>query len=144
MTDCWAIIAERNARKWIVDNGFLSYEEADHFRLQWQQQRAASNDQRYPAITYFVARYNVISRVFHIVSPGRFPGGGTGDSTASVSSTIKSVFRVPAVATGNSTSKKRCAKCGTQYEGIGCPRCYPRVAPTAGTPTRPTRWLRNL
>lgn len=118
--DCWAIVAERNGRKWIVDNGFLFYEEADHFRLQWQQQHA-SEDQRYPRIDYFVARYDIDRSVFHIKHPGRSPGGGTGTD-----------------------SKKRCAKCGTQYEGIGCPRCYPRVAPTAGTPTRPTRWLRNL
>jgi hypothetical protein len=96
MTHCWTIIAERNGRKWIIDNGFLSYEEADHFRLQWQQQRA-SEDQRYPRIDYFVARYDL----------------------------DRSVFRI--------FSKKRCAKCGTQYEGIGCPRCYPRVTPAAGT-----------
>ena len=112
LTICWAIVAERNKRKWIVDNGFLSYEQADHFRLQMPSE---------PNLYYFVARYDVNTRVFHIQHPGRSPGGGTGTD-----------------------SKKRCAKCGTQYEGIGCPRCYPRVAPTAGTPTRPTRWLRNL
>ena len=50
-TYCWTIIAEQNGRKSIADNGFLTYEEADHFRLELIR--------RHPDVAYFVARHDL-------------------------------------------------------------------------------------
>ena len=58
MTYCWTTIAEQKGRKSIADNGFLTYEEADHFRLELKR--------RHPNVDYFVARYDINRSVFRI------------------------------------------------------------------------------
>jgi hypothetical protein len=68
MTYCWTIIAEQKGRKSIADNGFLTYEEADHFRLELKR--------RHPNVDYFVASEARFSKPQRALAHARRGFGG--------------------------------------------------------------------